>query len=290
MTSSYEATRIALSVLPGTWRVGMVLMDRPEVMGALRSDPALANQQMRDLSEQFGDRFVVTDRFAPVVTTPLRQIASDIARHSRLFTQTHLNEQPGEKSLVEAVLYPDYASYTDVYRRDGLFDRPCIVAHCIQMRDDEWPILVERGAIIAHCPTSNLLLGSGRMDLDEVVARQIPYAIATDVGASPTVSMLAELGRFLEVHRGRSVHATPSEALYRATLAPACLLRLDDRIGRLTPGAPATFIEVRPKAGFDTSNADAYIRAIIPDNLDDPAPNVARVIIEGKCVYQGSTF
>lgn len=279
MTSSFEATRIALSILPETWRVGMVLMDRPEVIEALRSDPERAERQMGELCEQFGDRFVVTDRFAPVVSTPMRTRAAAIARRRLLFAQTHLNEQPGEKSLVENVLYPDCASYTDVYRRDGLFDQPCIVAHCIQMRDEEWSILSKCGAIIAHCPTSNLLLGSGRMDLEKVVARNIPYALATDVGASATVSMLAEMGRFLDVHRGKSSHATPAEALYRGTLAPARLLRIDRHVGRLEPGMPASFVEVTPRT--PAADADACIRAIIPSDLDQPTSTVARVTING---------
>jgi guanine deaminase len=282
MTSSFEATRIALSILPDTWRVGMVLMDRPEVIEALRSNPDHARGQMLELTQQFGDRFVATDRFAPVVTTPLRQRASDIATAHALFTQTHLNEQPGEKTLVEDVLYPDYASYTDVYERDGLLDRPCIVAHCVEMRDEEWSILRKTGAIIAHCPTSNLLLGSRRMNLDAAIGHGIPYAIATDVGASPTVSMLAEMGRFLAVHRGQSAHATPGEALYRATLAPAQLLRIDDRVGRLERGAPASFIEVQPAAPAD--DVDACIRSLIPANLDQPEMRVARVTLDGRSV------
>jgi cytosine/adenosine deaminase-related metal-dependent hydrolase len=64
----------------------------------------------------------------------------------------------------------------------------------------------------------------------------IPYAICTDVGASPTTSILAEMAQFLKVHAGRSDYATPQEALFRTTLAPAQLLELSDRLGRLEPG------------------------------------------------------
>ena len=76
------------------------------------------------------------------------------------------------------------------------------------------------------------------MSLDAVLSHKISYAIATDVGASPTVSMLAEMNRFLQVHAGRSKHATPSEALYRATLAPAEILSLE--MGCLETGKPAS--------------------------------------------------
>ena len=163
----------------------------------------------------------MTDRFAVAVATPLRVRGCALAGRFGLRTQTHLNEQLGEKELVETKLYPQRRSYTDVYRGDGLLDHECILAHCIHMRPEEWQIVADAGSAIAHCPTSNVMLGSGVMSLDTVVERQIPYAIATDVGASPTVSMLAEMGRFLQVHAGGSIHATPSEALWRATLGPA---------------------------------------------------------------------
>jgi cytosine/adenosine deaminase-related metal-dependent hydrolase len=131
------------------------------------------------------------------------------------------------------------------------------------------------------------------LSLDDGVDRGIPYAIATDVGASPTVSMLAEMGRFLAVHNRRSARATPSEALYRATLAAAEILRLDASLGRLVAGRPASFIEVRPAKGdlftalADAQRADDVIQWCIPGDLDSPAPSVSRVTLQGHVVFEG---
>ena len=199
-------------------------------------------------------------------------------------TQTHLNEQVAEKAFVEKTLYPHEASYTDVYRSDGLLDHQCITAHCIQMTDDEWSILRDAGSTIAHCPTSNLLLGSGVMPLDEVIPRGIPYAIATDVGASPTVSMLAEMKRFMTVHADTSTRATAAEALYRATLAPAKLLGIASQLGELKIGAPMSFIEV------ESSNfsADGVVESLLPDDVDHPAKSVVRVTMAGKTIFSRS--
>lgn len=244
MTVHPAAVRAALEVLPDAWSVGLVLMNQncPEF---LRTDEATLEADLESLAADFGRRLIVTDRFAVAVDSPLRKRASELAGRLGLRTQTHLNEQVAEKAFVETSLYPDDKSYTDVYRRGGLLDHDCILAHCIHMSDEEWKIVAETGSSIAHCPTSNALLGSGIMPLDEVVGRGIPYAIATDVGASPTCSMLAEMAAFLKVHAGRSKLATPSEALYRATFAPAQLLGLSDEFGHLAPGRPASFIELK---------------------------------------------
>jgi guanine deaminase len=284
MTVSGDATDAALSVLPDTWSVGLVLMNQncPE---NLRTDEPTVEADYARLARQFGNRVVVTDRFAVAVSSSLRQRASRIARHLGLRTQTHLNEQPGEKHFVEQALYPTAGSYTNVYRQDGLLDHACVLAHCIQMRPDEWAIVRDTGSVIAHCPTSNLHLGSGVMPLDEVVHRGIPYAIATDVGASPTVSLLAEAARFLAVHAGRSSHATPSEALYRITLGAAELLGASDRIGQLKPGKPMSFIEVDADiAGRAT--ADQAILALLPGELDSPRPAVRRVTQAGSVLFR----
>lgn len=264
MTVHAAATRKALERLPHEWSVGLVLMERncPEY---LRTDQAALEADVAALARDFGRRVIVTDRFAGAVDTPLRKWGVALAKQYGLRMQTHLNEQKAEKAWTES-LYPEAANYTDVYRRDGLLDQAAIVAHCIQMSQDEWDILAAAtgpnasGTAIAHCPVSNTLLGSGVMPLDEVVLRRIPYAICTDVGASPTTSLLAEMVQYLRVHRGRSRYATPSEALYATTLAPAQILGLAGRLGSFDVGKEFSFIEATvPKGAQPAATADEAI-------------------------------
>jgi guanine deaminase len=287
MTVSAAATEIALEILPPTWSVGLVLMNQncPE---DLRTDEVNLEADIERIAGRFGRRLIVTDRFAVATTTPLRRAACRLAGKFKLRTQTHLNEQTSEKQFVENELYPDASSYTDVYRRDGLLDHQSILAHCIHMKPEEWQMLVSTGSAIAHCPTSNLMLGSGRMDLDRVLDLKIPFAIATDVGASPTVSMLAEMQRFLRVHSGRSARATPSEALWRATLAPAQILGLEGAFSRLEPGRPASFIEVEAAAPVQSASTDDVIRSLLPTDIENPRPTIVRVTLEGNTAFQRS--
>jgi guanine deaminase len=287
MTPSAAATEIALAGLPEIWSVGIVMMNQ-NCPANLRTDEPNLEADVARLATRFGRRLIMTDRFAVAVATPLRVRSCALAGRFGLRTQTHLNEQLGEKELVETKLYPQRRSYTDVYRGDGLLDHECILAHCIHMRPEEWQIVADAGSAIAHCPTSNVMLGSGVMSLDTVVERQIPYAIATDVGASPTVSMLAEMGRFLQVHAGGSIHATPSEALWRATLGPAQILGLQDTMGRLEPGRPMSFIEIQPVQPVSATTADEIILSILPDDLDRPETTVNRVTLAGKTVFERS--
>jgi guanine deaminase len=262
MTVHEHASEIALTHLHDFWSVGLVLMEM-NCPKYLRTDPAQAEAQMRRLAERFGRRYIVTDRFAVAVGSSLRKTAVRIAETFDLRMQTHLNEQVREKHYIERQLYPDAASYTDVYARDGLLARSPILAHCVHMTKPELDLVASSPAAAAHCPTSNMLLCSGIMPLDDMFRRGIDYAICTDVGASPTTSILAEMAQYLKVHAGRSTLATPSEALYRCTFAPARILGLSDRLGTLEVGRSMSFVEVEPFARDATSADDAILRGLL---------------------------
>ncbi len=248
------SARRALELLPDTWHAGLCLMNQncPDDLRCGRSAIAEVEQLARD----FGSRYVITDRFAVATTSALRRPAAEIAKRYGLLAQTHLNEQVAEKAFVERTLYPAARSYTHVYLDDGLLDARAILAHCVQMTDDEWDILRDRGCVVAHCPTSNRDLGSGVMRLDDVLSRGIDYAICTDVGASPTTSLLSEMKVFMEVHRPHTSRATAAEALYRTTLAPARILGLDHAFGSLRPGARARYHSI-PRPALLPADIDA---------------------------------
>ena len=259
------AARVALEVLPAPWHVGIVLMNQ-NCPAYLRTDEPRMEPDTRDLFERFGKRVVVTDRFAVAVDSPLRRRAVRVAEELGLRMQTHLNEQVREKRFVEETLYPDAGSYADVYERDGLLVRDPILAHCVHMRADEWDLLARRRTVVAHCPTSNTLLGSGILDLGKLTSHGIDYAICTDVGASPTTSLLVEMAEFLKVHRGQGNRGTPSEALRRITLEPAKLLHVDQVVGRLAIGRPMSFVEIACEAAaLDQPSVDDVILAALLD-------------------------
>src|SRR4051812_30128958 len=107
MTVHSNATDIALSRLSDFWRVGLVLMEQ-NCPDYLRVDAQHVDAQMKMLAEKFGERHIVTDRFAVAVGSDLRRRAAQLARDLGVGTQTHLNEQLREKAFVEETLYPQY--------------------------------------------------------------------------------------------------------------------------------------------------------------------------------------
>jgi guanine deaminase len=312
MTVHASAARIALEMLPATWSVGLVMMNQncPEY---LRTDEANFDRDAEGLARDFGDRYIVTDRFAIACDSPLRKRGVAIARKHRLTMQTHLNEQLKEKRFVEETLYPG-ETYTGVYERDGLLEPESIMAHCIHMKPPELLALERTRARIAHCPTSNTLLGSGIMPLDAVRDHGIDYAICTDVGASPTTSLLNEMAQFLKVHAGRSRYATPSEAMNRTTMnwgKPFANSFIEIGVNADVLAKCATADEVIAKAILEmTSSQGGEMKSALDvlatgccdagpeiDRLTDDVnatvrrldDKVRRVTFDGKIVYEAST-
>lgn len=259
MTSHPVATRAALQRLPDTWRVGLVLMNQ-NCPTTLAITPAEARLALEGLQRDFGSRLVVTDRFAVACTSSLRKLAARFALAHGLDTQTHLAEQASELDTVRQ-LYPQHGSYTQVYDADGLLEAGCIVAHCIHLSEAEWHLLSQRQARVAHCPVSNTRLRSGRLDLGALRNAGLKWALCTDVGASPSTSLLHELAHFVEVH-ATAPHAglaRPSVGLWHATVGAKWVGRIS--IGSLRRDEPLAAVEFASVG--EAADADEAIRRLL---------------------------
>jgi guanine deaminase len=191
------------------------------------------------LARELGPRrYALTPRFALNCSAPLMAALGAYARANGHLVQTHLSESPEEIREVRAA-FPEAQDYTDVYDRAGLLGAHSVLGHCIHLSLREWRVLAARGAWVAHCPSSNEALDSGRMPLERVREHGIRWALASDVGAGPSHSMLHVMQRFLVQHRAAGVPLDAREALYRATLAGAECMGRAAEAGNFAPGKRA---------------------------------------------------
>jgi len=159
-------------------------------------------------------------------------------------------------------------------------------AHGIHFDDDELDRLARHGSQIAHCPTSNMRLGSGICRVRDMLDRGITVSLAVDGSASNDSSdMLGELRHALllqRVSRG-SAALGARDVLRMATEHGARALGFE-RIGRIEPGYAADL------AVFDVSGI-AYA-----GSLSDPFAalvfsgydhGTAYTIVNGRVVVDG---
>ena len=259
-----SASRIFAAKAPHGFFEGPALMEVQAPPTLLRPATDML-REMRALSPGRRARLVVSPRFAPCMTAEGLAQAGRTAAELGLAVQSHLAENRDELAWV-GELFPSALDYTDVYDCAGLLTPRTVMAHGIHLSDRELERLGATGTVLAHCPTSNEALGSGRMDLARVRAHGVRWVLATDVGAGPLLSQLDVMRCFLEVHaRKPAASVSASEALCRATAIPGAFLAdLDSSLGglgTLARGAPAHLVLFQ--TAVQATDAEAAIHGLL---------------------------
>lgn len=192
--------------------------------------------------------YAVTPRFALTSSPRQLELAGRLVQeHPGVKLHTHLSENHAELEAVHK-LYPDCPDYFAVYEKFGLATPHSVFAHCLHLSPSEWQRLGGAGCGVAHCPTSNLFLGSGLFNLTAAEKAQARVGLATDVGAGTSLSLLATMNEAYKVHQLQQRRLSAFKLFYLATLGAARTLRIDDKLGNFTPGKEADFLVLDAKA------------------------------------------
>ncbi len=208
------------------------------------------------------------------VSPELMRDTAILARKHGVRLHTHLGETKDEN---------DYCHDTygqrplDFLESVGWLASDVWLAHGIWFTDEEIARLGGAGVGIAHCPSSNMRLGSGVCRIRDLRAAGCPVGLAVDGSASNDSSnLLAELRQALLLHRvtGGAAGMTVNEVLEMATLGGAgCLGRTD--VGAVEPGRACDLSIFGLEAvGYD--GADDPVAALL---LCHPEP--ARAVVVG---------
>ncbi|MEZ5117468.1 MAG: amidohydrolase family protein [Candidatus Nanopelagicales bacterium] len=213
----------------------------------------------------------VVPRFSlSVTTTTLAALGElyDEYRSRGVYFTSHLNENSrpgtGEIDTVKRLFGVDH--YLDTY--DGRFlpgsrvggktllGRRSVMAHSVHTHDVELARMAETGTSIAHCPISQLFLGSGTMPWRRTVASGVTVAIGSDYAAGDEMFIPMVLNNAFKVHiserqpvgldpypaEDESLSIPPAQLLFTGTLAGARALDLEDRVGNFDVGKEADFV------------------------------------------------
>jgi len=186
--------------------------------------------------------YAVTPRFAPTSSNEQLELAGKLFKEfPGLYMHTHISENRQEIEWVKE-LFPERDGYLDVYDHHGLIGERSVFAHGVHLHNDECRRLGDTGSAVAFCPTSNLFLGSGLLDLAHLESHGVRVGLGTDVGAGTSFSQLQSLNEAYKVLQLQGQKLDPFKAFYLATLGGARSLYLDDRIGSLRAGKEADFV------------------------------------------------
>ena len=177
------------------------------------------------------------------VTPALMQATAELAERLDVRLHTHLAEDPDEDTYC---LERFGRRPLEQFEAVGWGTDRSWVAHCIYPNDAEIERMGRWGTGVAHCPSSNMMIGGGGIaPVRSFLAAGVPVGIGCDGSASTdSASLWMEARNALLLGRLRHGPAamTARDALAIATRGSAACLGRQGEIGQLSPGAAADFV------------------------------------------------
>ena len=269
--------------------VGKCMMDKgDEVPRALHEETAASIRESVALIEQWHGRgngrirCCFAPRFAISCTRELLSEVSELARKHKVMIHTHSSENKNECEIVEAETGRRNVAYLDSL---GISGAHVLLAHCIHLDTEEMETLSRTKTNVAHCPSSNLKLGSGLARVAEMLARKIPVSLGADGAAcNNRLDMFTEMrtaALLQKLAHGPEV-LSAAQVLRMATIDGARALGLENEIGSLEVGKRADVIVVDLNQLHSSPKQDVISSLVYSAQPAD----VRATIIDGRIVMR----
>lgn len=233
--------------------IGRVCMDRPETCPDYYRDESteetIANTKASIEHCKYLDpsgellAHIITPRFAPsCLPETLTQLGA-LAKDEDIRVQTHISENLNEVKLVKSI-FPDQATYAEVYDHHGLLTPRTILAHAVHLSKEEMQLIKKRKTKVSHCPASNSALGSGLCPVRAMLDEGIEVGLGTDMsgGYSPSILDSARNACIVSRHVGflnggnSRYNLGVAEALWLGTMGGAKVVGMEGRLGGFEEG------------------------------------------------------
>ena len=228
-------------------------------------------------------RYCLAPRFAVSCTTELLKEVARAARERGVMIHTHASENRTECSIVETETGMRNIAYLHSL---GLTGAHVALAHCVHLNDEEIQLLAATKTNVAHCPSSNLKLGSGIAPIKALLENDVSVSLGADGAAcNNRLDMFTEMrtaALLQKVTHGPEV--LPAwRALRMATIDGAKALGLGNEIGSLEVGKKADVTVVDLNGLHSTPNSLDVLSAVVYSAI---TTDVQTSVIDGKLVLR----
>ncbi len=168
------------------------------------------------------------------------KIVAEEAKKENMGIHTHLSESESEISQIQEKYGCTPIALAE---KCGIFDVPAIVAHCVQVTDEDIDILKKKNVSVVTNPASNMKLGNGFAPVARMLEKGVNVCLGTDGAASNNcLNMFHELSLLTLIHKGtgRTPQCISAKEGFRiATINGARALGLEKEIGSIEVGKKA---------------------------------------------------
>lgn len=229
-------------------------------------------------------RYAFTPRFAVSCSEELMRQVRDAAERHGVHIHTHSSENQDELALVMRETGRRNVAY---FEHLGMTGSRLILAHCVWLDEEEKEILARTGTAVAHCPSSNLKLGSGIAPIPDLLARGVKVSLGAD--GAPCNN---NLDGFAEMRLASLIqkpfHGTtsmPAPLVFElATIRGAEALGMASEIGSLEVGKRADLagIDLEQLHTLPGTEANVYSQLVYAARSSD----VRLTVVDGRVLYQ----
>ena len=268
-------------------KIGFNLISGPPITGLGDPDFDEMIATARNVLEQIKDysfTHPVIQAQSTYTTTPemMHKVFEFKEEYGVPFT-THASENQTE---LEVVRQQFGKTPIELLKSYSLLDAGTILAHCVKLDDHEIAMLGESGTHVAHCPESNLKLGSGVARIADMIAAGVNVCIGTDGATSNNdLDMLGEIRTAALLQKGVNENPellTTMQTMEMATINGAKAFGLDHLIGSIETGKQADLAIIDFDKSHLTPCYDIYAHLIYAADKSD----VDTVLINGKIHLQ----
>lgn len=226
--------------------------------------------------------------FGPLIpwgcTDETMQRTHDISKQWGAGTHIHVAETRIE---VEMNLEERGSRHIEWLADLGILGPDMQLVHSVWLDERELDLIAEHGAVVVHCPVSNMYLASGVARVPEMRDRGVTVALGTDgPGSNNSQDMLETLKTTALLHKVNTLNAMvllPEDVLWMACRSGAVAFGEPDRIGSLEVGKKADLVLV----DLDTPLAMPVHRAPSALVYNVSARDVDTVMVDGKLLMRG---
>ena len=174
----------------------------------------------------------------------LREIRNVLNKFPDTKLIIHLSETKHDEQKVKQKLGE---SSTRVLSKHNLLNKNTIAVHCNYVDNRDFELIKKSGATIVHCLSSNLRVDDTTLEIEKVLAKNIPICLGTDgLATSNSLDILAEAKLvYLYHNRFGSRKVTHQKVFDMITIDAAEALGVSQEIGSVEVGKKADLVFIR---------------------------------------------
>jgi 5-methylthioadenosine/S-adenosylhomocysteine deaminase len=200
-----------------------------------------------------------------------------MAMDRALIVHTHAAEHADERAAVRSLLGEDDVA---LLARWGVTGPRAVLAHGVQLTDDEARSLAAAGTRVVHCPSANLKLGSGLARVHALQRAGVVVGLGADgAPCNNNLDALTELRHAALLAKAKTGTSTlpAAQALRLATIEGAKVLGMEAQVGSIEVGKRADLVVIDVIGAHCEPGGDPVSRVVYAARASD----VRHVVLDG---------